>query len=492
MQRFRSGLTRYGGALLTVGVATGGCVLLEPLLKDRAPYNVFAATSAWVAYRWGVGPGLVASAAGVLITCYGFIPPRFSFQKGDPTDMLQLALYAIFGVGLSIAAGTLRRKHDETLHELSQRVEELSTVMDLAPVAIWVAKDPECRVIVGNRMANALHGAHEGENVSATTHPEVRRFYHDGVELMPDQLPMQRCAATNCEVRDYGMEVVSASGVRRYLFGGARPLRDAKGNVRGSVSSYLDLSEIKRAESELRARSAALSRSLNDLQHFTFAANHDLQEPLRMISAYAELLAERVNDPDAVQFTGYIREGATRMRTLIDDLLEYSRVSHDLVLEDDVDLRSVLSEALIDLRLTARDCGAELVIDALPLVRADRKQMVHVFENLIGNALKYRHPDRPPVIRVTAALDGNFWTVCVEDNGIGFDSEYAEQILEPFQRLHNRRDYPGSGLGLAICKRVIEQHAGRIWARGWEGAGAAFCFTLPASAERSGSAEAGA
>jgi signal transduction histidine kinase len=226
---------------------------------------------------------------------------------------------------------------------------------------------------------------------------------------------------------------------------------------------------------------AELARSNADLQQFAYVASHDLKEPLRIVASYTQLLARRYKgklDSDADEFIRYAVDGANRMQWLINDLLAYSRVtSQDQVLEA-VDCDGVLEEVLSDLRVAIEESRAVVTHDPLPRVMADRGQLGQLFQNLIGNAIKF-HGKEPPQVHVTAKRKSDEWAFSVRDNGVGLDPQYAERIFVIFQRLHDREEYPGTGIGLAICKKVVERHGGRIWVVSQVGQGATFHFTLP-------------
>ncbi len=240
------------------------------------------------------------------------------------------------------------------------------------------------------------------------------------------------------------------------------------------------LREEKRLRRQVDERNAALERSNQSLREFAYVASHDLQEPIRTIASFTQLLQKRYIgrlDDDADEFIGYIVDGALRMQQLIDSILEYSRVStHGKTLEP-IDLDVVVRRAVASLRASIEERDAEVTIGAMPRVFGDEVQLAQLFQNLIGNALKYNRSARPRVA-VTASPQGIRWAITVSDNGIGIAEEYHERIFRIFSRLHARGEYSGTGIGLAVCKRIVDRHGGRITVDSEEGKGAAFTFTL--------------
>ncbi len=228
----------------------------------------------------------------------------------------------------------------------------------------------------------------------------------------------------------------------------------------------------------------ALARSNDELQQFAYVASHDLQEPLRMISSYLQLLERRYReqlDSEAQEFIHYAVDGAARMQTLIRALLEYSRVSTRGQPFGAVDLETVLDEAIANLKLAIADAQAVITHDPLPTLRGDASQLMQLLQNLISNALKFR-AERPPHIHVGVSKSDPHWTIWVRDNGIGIEPEYRDRIFLIFQRLHTRTEYPGTGIGLALCKKIVERHGGQIWLESQPGEGSTFFLTLPVEA----------
>jgi light-regulated signal transduction histidine kinase (bacteriophytochrome) len=238
----------------------------------------------------------------------------------------------------------------------------------------------------------------------------------------------------------------------------------------------------------LNEQAKELKRSNEELEQFAYVASHDLQEPLRMVASYTQLLARRYSDrldDDAREFIGFAVDGARRMQALIDALLQYSRVGTHRADFAAVDLNDTLRAVRENLSLAIEDAHATLENETLPRVWADSTQMIQLLQNLVGNALKFRG-EAAPQVRVSATTDRTHATIVVADNGIGIEPRYAERIFLVFQRLHTQKTYPGTGIGLAICKKIVERHGGRIWVESEPGAGARFHFTIPlAPAEHS-------
>lgn len=237
---------------------------------------------------------------------------------------------------------------------------------------------------------------------------------------------------------------------------------------------------MREANAALELQARELARSNEELQQFAYVASHDLQEPLRMVSSYTQLLARRHGDKldgDAREFMDFIVDGAARMKQLIEDLLEYSRVGtrgHDF---EELESAQALDKALANLRIAREASGAQVTRGKLPRVNADGAQLAQVFQNLIGNAMKF-HGTEAPRVHVEGEVREDVWLFTVKDNGIGLDTQYAERIFMMFQRLHNKSEYPGTGIGLAICKKIAARHGGRIWVDSEPGQGSTFGFTL--------------
>ena len=249
----------------------------------------------------------------------------------------------------------------------------------------------------------------------------------------------------------------------------------------GVFAAARDITARKKAEENLRKTMEDLEHSNRELEQFAYVASHDLQEPLRMVSSYSQLIARRYKDKldsDGVEFIEFAVDGANRMQKLINDLLAYSRVSTRGRPPETTDAHAALGEAITNLGAAIEESGAFITNDDLPEVAADYSQLVHLFQNLLGNAIKFRG-DETPHIHVSAKRGRGEWVFSVKDNGIGIEPQYHDRIFIIFQRLHGRDEYSGTGIGLALCKRIVERHGGRIWLESQPGSGTVFHFTIP-------------
>lgn len=276
-----------------------------------------------------------------------------------------------------------------------------------------------------------------------------------------------------------------ADGAYRWHLNRARAMRNAGGEIILWVGSSTEIHEQKEAEEELR-------RANDDLQQFAYSASHDLQEPIRNVAVYSEIVARRyhsVLDDEGRQFLGFMREGGRRLAALVNDLLAYTRASMAELSAAPVSAAAALQNALASLNEAIRESAAKVTCDSLPEVHMGEAHLQQVFQNLIANALKYRNQD-PPRIHISAATRGGQWCFAVQDNGIGIDPQYKEKIFGVFKRLHHDQKYSGTGIGLAICQRVVERYGGRIWVESEPGKGSTFFFTVPQHARPARSATA--
>ena len=264
--------------------------------------------------------------------------------------------------------------------------------------------------------------------------------------------------------------------------------------LRAKVRVFVDLFRKTRRLQQLNLqleqlveeRTVELRRSNQELEQFAYVASHDLQEPLRMVSSFLQLLTNRYAnklDGDAEEFIKFASGGALRMHAMINDLLAYARVDTSGGHFGLVECEEALRQAVANLRMAIAESGTSLTHGALPAIKGDRIQIVQVFQNLIGNAIKFHREGQSPEIRVECARGDREWTFSVRDNGIGIEPAYHERIFQVFQRLHGREEYSGTGIGLSLCKKIVERHRGRIWVDSTPGHGSTFHFTLPMSVE---------
>jgi len=276
-------------------------------------------------------------------------------------------------------------------------------------------------------------------------------------------------------------DVGTAAGVTRTYLSTKGPYRDAHSNVIGLLGISRDITERKQAEEELQRTAAELARSNEDLQQFAYVVSHDLQEPLRMVSGFCQLLKRRYQgklDPDADEFIGFAVDGAARMEKLIHDLLAYARVHTRGRSFAPIESAAVFDRAAANLAAAIQETKAIVTHGPLPVVLGDESQLGQLAQNLLANAIKFRGSE-PPRVHVSAECQGGGWRFAVRDNGIGIAAQDLERVFGIFERLHPASEYPGTGIGLAICKRIVERHGGRIWAESEPGKGSVFYFTLP-------------
>jgi two-component system, LuxR family, sensor kinase FixL len=268
-------------------------------------------------------------------------------------------------------------------------------------------------------------------------------------------------------------------------------IHDTAGRATGLRTFLLDITERKRAQMTLLEQADKLARSNAELEQFAYVASHDLQEPLRKIQAFGDRLKTKYETglgPEGLDYLSRMQNAAARMQVLIQDLLSLSRVTSNSKPFTPVDLGDVARTVVSDLEMRIQDAGGQVDIGALPVIFGDRGQMAQLFQNLIGNGIKFRKPGEKPVVKISSEIHAlangaSGWQITVEDNGIGFDEKYRDRIFQIFQRLHGRSEYEGTGIGLAICRKIVDRHSGAITAHSTPGAGAKFVILLPQPAQ---------
>jgi PAS domain S-box-containing protein len=370
-----------------------------------------------------------------------------------------------------------KSQREDSLHAskwAEENMRRLATIMRDSNDAIMI-QDFEGRINAWNRGATLMYGYGEEEalqmNIEHLTPPnreaerkEFTRRLRAGEAIT--SLETQRVTRDN-RILDIWLTVTK--------------LVDDTGEAIGIASTERDITERKQAEQRLQKTLEDLERSNEELEQFAYVASHDLEEPLRMVSSFIQLIQRRYKDKldkDAEDFINYAVDGANRMQRLINDLLDYSRVTTRGKKLERVDVGSIVGQVFANLQQRIEESHSIITQDDLPVIEADESQIIRLFQNLIENALKFRS-DTPPRVHISAYKEGGFHVFTVSDNGIGIDSQYADRIFRIFQRLNTSQDYPGTGIGLAICKRIVERHGGKIWFESEAGNGSRFFFTIP-------------
>jgi PAS domain S-box-containing protein len=433
-----------------------------------------------------------------------FFPPE-DIERGRPEEVLRMTaasgrheeqgmrvrqdgsrfLASLTFTALRDAAGNLRG-FSEFSHDLSESKEsgaKYRGLLEAAPDAMVVVNS-EGEIVLLNLQAEKQFGYHRDELLGQKVKniiPEgfAERLIADGLRSAEDALAQQ--IGTGIELiglrkdgSEFPIEIMLS------------PLESAEGIL--VTAAIRDITARKMAEAHLLRKMEELNRSNEELGHFASIASHDLQEPLRMVASYTQLLSKRYKgklDSDADEFIAFAVDGASRMQQLIQDLLAYSRVEtkgRDLL---DASSEKALQQALVNLRSAIAESGALVTHDPLPTVLADETQLIQLFQNLIGNAIKYQNPGVPQIHISAARNDEKKWLFSVRDNGLGIDPQYFERIFGMFQRLHKRDEFAGTGIGLAICRKIVERHGGSISVESQPGQGSTFRFALTGSKRKS-------
>jgi C4-dicarboxylate-specific signal transduction histidine kinase len=391
---------------------------------------------------------------------------------------------------------TERKKSEEALRESEERererAAELARLLNVAPLPIWIAHDPRCQRVTGNLAAAQLLGVTTELNVSQTPRsdeavPEVRH-YRDGKELTPGELPLQSAIAQEREISGIELDMVLPDGRTRHMVGGAAPLFDDTGKVRGGIAAYSDITDLKAAQREinelnreLQQNVAELEAANGDLESFISSVSHDLRAPLRSMSGFAKIVeddyAQRL-DAQGKDFLCRIRFGAGKMSQLIDGLLHLSRISRQVIEQAQVDMSKVAAAIIGDRRETWPDRTVDVDLQEGVTGSADPRLIEIALSNLLGNAWKFTSRTANARIGFGSVEKDGKKVYYVRDNGAGFDPEYADKMFRPFHRLHSDAEFEGTGIGLAIVERVIHRHDGKVWAESHPGKGATIYFTL--------------
>lgn len=383
-----------------------------------------------------------------------------------------------------------QRKRAEEM--LKTKHQQLLDAQALAHIGSW-EWDVVTNKVVWTDELYRIFGLPPGD--SDLTYEDIQRLHHpdDSVELAK---AVERALETKEPYQLY-LRLRRESGEERIVHARGEAVTDEQGRVVRLIGTTQDVTTLRGTEMELEKKAAELERSNAELEQFAYVASHDLQEPLRKIRTFGERLSTKYHDTlddNGRSYLDSMLKASERMQELIDDLLQYSRVTREPEEFAVTDLNTVIRGVLDDLQVSIEQQEAVVTIGNLPVVDAIPGQMRQLFQNLVSNALKFHTAGKPPVVTISAeamltngpALSGNFaqsgrfWRIMVADNGIGFDEQYLDKMFTAFQRLHSREKYKGTGIGLAVCQKIVEHHNGRITARGTPGAGTVFIIDLPA------------
>jgi PAS domain S-box-containing protein len=469
-------LTAWVLAILLAIAALFVRLSLHSLLGPKAPYITFFLATAASAAIAGFWPGIATAIGGAVLARF-VVPPGGWGHLIDPTDPFGVLRYLVAGSFVCGICEVLVSSRERAL-TAEQRLRESDRIYraigESIPFGIWIsdaAGHPSyVSATVLTLTGMTLDAWIESGGYGAMHPDDANRVLPEWRQCVLEQTPW------DAEVRFRGVD-----GEYHPVLVRGVPVRDDAGRLICWAGINLDIRRLKGAEAELQRQTEQLKRSNRDLEQFAFVASHDMQEPLRAVNIYTELLLKSMVDgriDQLNQFAGYIREGVERIERLIRDLLHYSRVIHEETAVHPVDAGAAAREAINVDRTLIEQSGAQVVIEPLPMVLASDVHMTQMFRNLISNAIKYRRKDTLPFIRISAELRDGQAVFEVDDNGMGFEPEYAEKVFKLFTRLHGNQ-YAGSGLGLAICQRIVERYGGSIGVKSRLGEGSTFFFKLP-------------
>jgi PAS domain S-box-containing protein len=362
-------------------------------------------------------------------------------------------------------AGEALRISERRFKLIAETVDEAFWMTD-APISEMIYISPGYERIWGRTLESLYK---DPRSFLDPVHPEDLEPARAHLERMKSGLPL-----------DHEYRILRPGGSLAWVWNRGFPVRGATGEVEFYVGVALDITERKRMEEAIKVHAGKLARSNAELERFAYVASHDLQEPLRMVASFTQLLAKRYAgklDEKADRYIHYAVDGATRMQQMISDLLAYSRVGSKALDLRLTECETVVAASLENLRAAINESGASVTWDPLPTFMADPMQLCQLFQNLLGNAIKFKR-ELPPHVHISAVDGGSEWLFSVRDNGIGIDPKNAESIFQVFYRLHGREEYPGTGIGLALVKAVVERHGGKIWVDSEVGVGSNFRFTI--------------
>ena len=472
----RVGKNPYLIAVFSVAAAAAVRLALDPLLHQYGVTVLFTCGIVIAALYAGLRAGISATILSTLVVEYVFVEPRYSLALSEPRPaLLGLGLFAVLGISISLVIEQFRKTRErlrEAKLEAEKRESMLTNLAATVPEILFTADADGQADYVSRRFydytgqAPGAKSAQFWETFHADDRAMVAQNWTKAIQSKSEFLETARLRRFDGQYRWFQVH--------------AKPVRDAEGRVAQWAGVASDIHEEKMLE-------GAVAAAHGDFQKFAYRVAHDLKEPLRAIGIYSEMLALRApqNDEESRLFARHVLGGVEQVEKQIDNLLEYARAGFLEVTREPVDLNGIAASAIANLQPHILETGGSVTHDALPVLTANPERMRSVFQNLIGNALKYRG-DRAPRIHISARESGKEWIFVVEDNGIGFEMKDAERIFEPFERGSAGSKVQGTGLGLAIVKRIVEMDGGRIWAESQKGQGSRFCFTLPTGREKKG------
>jgi PAS domain S-box-containing protein len=354
--------------------------------------------------------------------------------------------------------------------EIKQSKELFRILFYRSPIGTYIIQNGHFRLV--NRQLAYILGYEEDELIGRPSLSFVLAEDRDAVRENAVRMLKGECSL------GYEFRVVNKQAKIKWVMETVVPIYYRR--KRATLGSLIDVTERKQMEERLKQITAELQYSNTELEQFAYVISHDLQEPLRMVSSYTQLLAKRYSDKldnDADEFIAYAVDGTKRMQSLLHDLLEYSRVGTRGKPFSLVNCQHIVEQAIANLKIAIEECGASVSYDVLPTIMGDEGQLVRLFQNLIGNAIKFRREEAPQV-HISAKRMNYIVTFSVKDNGIGIDPQHSQSIFEIFRRLHTIEEYPGTGMGLAICKKIVERHGGHISVQSQPGQGSTFYFSV--------------
>jgi PAS domain S-box-containing protein len=466
----------------------------------------------WAALRFGRRGAACAIVATSLIALFGTLQEGGPFTGGTINEALLVMQVFVIVITLTIlvlAAGTrererveldLLRSRDELEEQVRKRTASLADAVEKLQKSRAVLNDAQAVAHIGSWewdiLANKvlwsdelyrIYGL-EPESVEVTYESYIQRVHPEDRDSAASSI---RAALEGKDEFEFQERIVRPNDEVRVLQSKGYVIRDESGLPRRMIGTCHDITERKRDELELERRMEELHRSNRELSVLSYAASHDLKEPLRTIVSNVQLIQSRlreINEPEIGRSASFVFDGVRRMNELIDDLLEYSTA--DRRSTGEVEASQAVADALDRLKSAIGEAGARIEVGPLPRVAVGQARLAGLFQNLLSNSVKYRHATRSPEIRISASPEGPMWCFEVADNGRGFDPADAEKVFVIFERLHVDPGVPGTGLGLAICRRIVEAQGGRIWVESEPGRGSVFRFTLPATSAASTAEEA--